>query len=114
MAGPLSGAGAAEAIIGRIGTLADAHAGVTDQQERVRAEIIAAEELLFEELILLCDQRTRESFGETRNVLAADQMGEFSKRLGASQRLEGGARMNAQVATGCGGRRWGLRAQARH
>ncbi len=94
MHGPLIRAGGAEAIVGEIGTFADAHAGVTDQQKRVPAEIVAAEELLLQKLILLRSQRTRESFGETRKVLAADQVGEFRKRLCPSQFLEDGAQMN--------------------
>ena len=91
--------------IGQIGALADAHAGVTNQQKRVTAEIIAAEELLLEELILLCGERAWQSFGEARNVLAADQMREFRKRLCPSQFLEDAAQMDEQVDTGCRGQR---------
>jgi hypothetical protein len=54
---------------------------VPDQQKHIPTEIVATEELLLEKLILLCGKRTRESFGETGNVLAADQMGEFRERL---------------------------------
>ena len=114
MHGPLIRAGGAEAIVGQIGALADAHAGVTDQQKRVTAEIIAAEELLVEELILLSGEGAWQSFGEPRNVLGSDQMGEFRKRLCPSQFLEDGAQLNEQVAAGCGGQRRRLRAQARH
>ena len=114
MHGPLIRTGGAEAIVGQIGALADAHAGVTDQQKRIPAEIVAAEELVFEKLILLCGQRTRESFGETGKVLAADQMGEFGKRVCSRQFLEDGAQINEPVAVGCGGQRRCLRAQARH
>ncbi len=77
---PLIRAGGAEAIDGQIGALSDADAGVTDQQKSVTAQIVAAEELLLEELILLCGERARQSFGETRNILAADQMREFRKQ----------------------------------
>ena len=66
MHGPLIRAGGAEAIVGQIDALADAHAGVTDQQKRIPAEIIAAEQLLIEKLILLRGQRARQSFGEPR------------------------------------------------
>ncbi len=63
MHGPLIRAGGAEAIVGQIGALADAHAGVTDQQESIPAEIIAAEQLLVEELILLSGEGTWQCFG---------------------------------------------------
>ena len=43
MHGPLILAGGGEAIIGQISTLADAHAGVANQQKRVTSEIIPAE-----------------------------------------------------------------------
>ena len=114
MNSPLIRAGGAEAIIGQIGALADAHTGVTDQQKRVAAEIIPAEELLVEELILLSGEGAWQSFGEPRNVLTTDEMGEFRKRLGPSQLLEDGTQMNEQVDAGCGGQRGRLRAQARH
>src|SRR6266852_8024844 len=114
MHGPLIRAGGAEAIVGQVGALADAHAGVTDQQKSIPAEIIAAEELLVEELILLSGEGAWQFFGEPRNVLAADQMGEFRKRLCPSQFLENGAQMNEQVAAGCGGQRRRLRAQGGH
>src|SRR3984893_6455743 len=48
------------------------------------------------------------------NVLGADQMGEFRKRLCPSQFLEDRAQINEQVVAGCGGQRRRLRAQARH
>jgi hypothetical protein len=66
---------------------------MTDQQKRVTAEIIAAEELLLQKLILLSGEGAWQSFWEPRNVLAADQMGEFRKRLCPSQFLEDGAQM---------------------
>ena len=86
--GPVIQAGGAAAIVGQIGTLAYEHAGVTDQQKRIPSEVIAAEELLLEKLILLCGQRAWQSFGEPRNVLRADQMGQFRNRLCPSQFLE--------------------------
>ena len=53
---PLIRAGGAEAIEGQIGAFADAHAGVTNQQKSVAAQIVAAEELLLQELVLLCGE----------------------------------------------------------
>jgi hypothetical protein len=71
---PLIRTGGAEAIEGQIGALADAHAGVTNQQKGVAAQVVAAEELLLQELILLCCERTWKSLREARNVRAADQV----------------------------------------
>ncbi len=111
---PLIRAGGAETIAGQIGALTDAHTGVTNQQKSIAAQIVAAEELLLEELILLCGERTGESLRETRNVLGADQMGEFRKLFGPSQLVEDAAQMDEQVDTGCRRQRRRLRAQARH
>ena len=82
---PLIRAGRAKAIGGQIDTLTDAHAGVANQQKDIAAQIVAAEELLLQELILLCRERTWKSLREARNVLAADQMSEFRKLFGPSQ-----------------------------
>ena len=60
---PLIRTGGAEAIEGQIGAFADAHAGVSNQQKRVTTQIVAAEDLLLQELILLGGERTRESLG---------------------------------------------------
>jgi hypothetical protein len=109
MNGPLIWTGGAQAITGQIGALADAHAGVTNQQKRISAEIIAAEKLLLEELILLRCERAWQSFGETRNVLATDQMSEFRKLSRPSQFIDDAAEMDEQVDTGCRRQRWRLR-----
>ena len=61
--GPLIRAGGAQAIEGQIGTFTDAHAGVANQQKGVTTQIVAAEELLLQELILLGGERTGESLG---------------------------------------------------
>jgi hypothetical protein len=76
---PLIRTGGAKAIASQVGALADPHTSVTNQQKGVAPEIVAAEELLLEELILLGGERPWESVREVRNVLAADQMGEFRK-----------------------------------
>ena len=83
---PLMRGGGAQAVERQIGALADAHAGVANQQKGVAGQIIAAEELLVEELILLSGEGAWQSFWEPRNVLAADQMGELRKRLGEIRR----------------------------
>jgi hypothetical protein len=48
---------------------------VTKQQKEVAPEIVAAEELLLEELIRLGRERPWERVGEMWNVLATDEMG---------------------------------------
>jgi hypothetical protein len=50
--GPLILAGGVEAIEGKIGRFADAHAGVTKQQENIATEIIAALQFFLKQLIL--------------------------------------------------------------
>jgi hypothetical protein len=114
MNGPLIRARGAEAIAGQIGAFPDAHAGVANQQKSVAAQIVAPEELLLQELILLCSERTRESLRETRNVLAADQMSEVGKLFRPSQFIEDAAQMEEQVDTGCRRQRRRLRAEAGH
>src|SRR5256885_9918844 len=49
MNGPLIRASRAKAIKGQIGTFADTHTGVANQQKGIVAQIIAAEELLLQE-----------------------------------------------------------------
>ena len=65
------------------------------------AAVVAAEKLLLEELILLCRERARQSSGEARNVLTADQMGESRKLFRPSQFIEDAAQMDEEVDTGC-------------
>jgi hypothetical protein len=103
--GPLIRAGGAQAVEGQIGTFTDAHAGVANQQKGIATQIVAAEEFLLQEFILLCRKRTWKSPRETRNVFAADQMGEFRKLFGPSQLVEDAAQSDKQVDTGCG-REW--------
>jgi len=98
---PLIGAGGAEATARQIRALTDAHAGVTNQQKSVTAQIVAAEKFLLEEFILLCGERAWQPSGTMRNVLAADQMSKFRQLLGPSQFMEDVAQMDERVDTGC-------------
>ena len=111
---PLVRARGAEAITGQISTFADAHAGVTNQQKSITAQIVTAQKLLLEELILLCRGRAWQPSGEARNVLAADQIYERTKLLGPSQFIEDAAQRDEQVDIGCCHQRRGLRVQVRH
>ena len=69
---PLMRSGGAQAIEGQIDALADAYTSMANHQKGVGAQIIAAEELLLQELILLCRERTWKPAREARNVLATD------------------------------------------
>lgn len=82
---PLIGTGG-KAIAGQIGAIADAHAGVANQQKNIATRIIAVEEFLLEKLILLCRERAWESLRQARKILAADQVNEFSKQRGSECR----------------------------
>src|ERR1700680_3836335 len=109
MNSPLIRARGTETVAHQIGTFTDAHAGVTNQQKSITAQIVAAEKFLLEELILLCRERALKPSGATWNVPAADQMREFRKLF-----LEDAAEMDEKVDTGCC-RQWRrLRTQARH
>jgi hypothetical protein len=114
MNGPLIRASRAEAIAGQIGTFTDAHAGVSNQQKGIAAQIVAAEEFLLQEFILLCREWAWKSLREARNVLTADQMGEFRKLLGPSQLIEDAAQSEEMVAIGRSHERRHLRVQAGH
>lgn len=63
-----------EAVISKIGTFADAHSGVAQQQEDIGGQIIAAEQFLLNQLILLGRQGAWQPLRSTPDVLATDQM----------------------------------------
>jgi len=63
----------AETVPGQVRTLSDAHAGVTDQQEGICSEIVSAQELLLQELILFGGEGPGKFLRCTWNVLATNQ-----------------------------------------
>ena len=73
---PLIRAEVVEAIISKIDTFADAHSGVALQQEDIGGQIVAAEQFLLDQLILLGRQGAWQPLRSTRDVLATDQMGQ--------------------------------------
>src|SRR5712691_6697882 len=97
---PLIRAGRAKAVGGQISTLADAHAGVANQQKDVAAQIVAEAELLLQEFVLLCRERAWKSLRETRDVLSADQMSKFRKLFGPSQLVEDGTQSDKPIDIG--------------
>lgn len=82
---PLTRAGGTQAVVGQVGAFTDAHAGVTEQEEDISAQIVAAQELLLEELILLGGERPWQSVGRARDILAQQQVSELGEMAGAGQ-----------------------------
>jgi hypothetical protein len=74
--GPPIWAGIMKAIIGKINTFPDAHSGVAHQEEDIGGQIIAVEQFLLNQLILLGCPCAWEPLRSARNVLATDQMGQ--------------------------------------
>jgi predicted dehydrogenase len=91
MDGPLVGPRGAQTVIGEIDAFADAHAGRAEQEEHISAEIVAAHKLLLQELILFGGERSWQSVGRARDILAPQQLGQFSALAGACQLMEDGA-----------------------
>jgi hypothetical protein len=75
----------AKAIPRKVYTFADAHTGVAQEQEDVGRQVVAAEQLLLDGLILLRRQGTRQALGRTRRILATDQMGQLRELFGPSK-----------------------------
>jgi hypothetical protein len=82
MNSPAIGCGGTQAVVGQVGAFADAHAGVAEQEEDISAQIVAAQELLLEELILLGGERPWQSVGRARNILAQQQVSELAEMAG--------------------------------
>src|SRR5215470_12383970 len=112
--GPLIRACGAKAMAGQIGTFTDAHAGVANQQKDIATQIVAAEEFLLQAFVLLYREWTWKFLREAGNVLAADQVSEFSKLLGPRQFVQYGTQSDELVEVRCGHQWRRLRAQARH
>ena len=88
MNGPTLGADIPEAIIGEIDTFTDAHAGMAQQQEDICRQIIAAEQFLLDELILLGRQGAGQTLRTARKVLATDQTRQIGKLSGPGKFLK--------------------------
>src|SRR6266567_1420452 len=111
---PLAWPRRAQTVIGQINTFADAHAGRAEQEEGISAEIVAAHELLLQELILLGGKRSWQSVRRARNILAQQQVGQFREMAGAGQFMEDSAQSEEPADAGCRGQRRILGAQVRH
>ena len=80
-----------QAVIRQIDAFADTHAGVAEEQEDISAEIVAAEQLLLQELILLRGERPGQTLRCARDIFAAQQMSKFRKLARPCQFAEDGA-----------------------
>src|SRR5436853_3735588 len=111
---PLTRPGRVKAVVRQIGAFTDAHTGVANQQKDIAAQIVAAEEFLLQELVLLCRQWAWKSLRAARNILASDEMSEFGKLFAPRQFVQDGAQSDKPADIGCGHQRRYLRAQAGH
>src|SRR5438876_2650780 len=94
---PLIRPGRAKAVVGQIGAFTNAHAGVANQEKDIATEIVAAEEFLLQEFVLLWREWAWKSLRATRNILAADEMRELGKLFAPSQFAQGGAQSDKQT-----------------
>jgi len=86
--GPTIRSDVAKAIPGKIDTFTDAHTGVAQQQEEVGCQIVAAEQLLLDGLILLRRQGTGKPLRRPRRILATDQMSQIGELCGPGKFLQ--------------------------
>jgi len=114
MDGPLVGTGGAQAVIGQVDALADAHAGVAQQEEEVSAQVIAAQELLLKKLVLLGGKRSGEPLRSPGDVLATQHVRQLRELLGPGQFVEDGAQRDQPVDVGGGAQGRSARLQVGH
>ena len=105
---PLVRAYGVQAVIREVNTLADAHAGMAQQQEDICGKIVAAHQLLLQELILLCGKRTRQALRCARNIFAPYHVSKFSKLVRPGQLVQDGAQSDQASDAGCRSQRRSL------
>ena len=81
----------AQAVIGEVDAFSDAHSSVAEQEEDISAQIVAAHELLLEDLILVCGKRTGQALWSAWNILAPYQSSKFGKLVCPGQLIADGA-----------------------
>ena len=111
---PLVRAYGVQAVLREVNTLADAHAGMAQQQEDISGKIVATHQLLLQKMILLCGERTGQTLWCTRNILAPYQVSEFSKLVCPSQLVQDSAQSDEASDASCRSQRRSLCAHARH
>ena len=67
-------AGGVETVEGEIGGFTNAHAGLTEQQEEVGAQVVAASQFQLEQVIVFRRQGARQATGTAGNILATEQL----------------------------------------
>jgi hypothetical protein len=70
---PLPRSELAQAVEGKIGALAQANAGVTDEQESIAGDIVTVQEFLLNELVLLGSQWARQLLIAFGNIVGREQ-----------------------------------------
>ena len=114
MDGPLVGTGGAQAVVGQIDTFTDAHTGVAEQQEDISAEIVAAQQLLLEDLILLGGEWPRQSVWRARDVFTQQQVGKFGEMIYPGYLMEESAQSEEPADAGGGSQGRRLCSHMRH
>ena len=114
MNAPMIQVGGVEAIQGKIDGFADAHAGVSKQEEEVRAQIVAAAQFLLEQLIVFGREGAWQAVWTTRNVLAAEQLSQLRPMCSPGQLSEDAAHENEPEDIGNRSQRWQVGAQCAH
>ena len=77
-----------QAIAGEVGGLADAHAGMAQQQKHIRGEVIASEQFLLEGLILFGGKWARQACCATRHISGPQEMSQFGNLFCPSKFLQ--------------------------
>src|SRR5258708_31236121 len=85
MDGPLIRAERAQTVEREIDTFADAHASVTQKQQDITNEVIAPQQFLLDQLILLRSQRARQMVLLARYIVTTEQMGKGWDLLGPGE-----------------------------
>ena len=102
MNGPPVRAGVMEAVIGKIGTFPNAHSGVAHQQQDIGGQIVAAEQFLLNQLVLLGRQGAWQPLRSTRDVLATDQMGQVEDLRAPGKLFQHAAHKQQACDVDCG------------
>src|SRR5258708_16387850 len=85
MDGPLIRHERAQTVEREIDTFADAHASVTEKQQDITNEVIASQQLLLDQLMLLRSQRARQMVLLARYIVTTEQMGKGWELLGPGE-----------------------------
>ncbi len=99
MDGPLVRAERAQTIDGKIDTFADSHAGVTEKQQDIADEVVAAQQFLLDQSILFRSQRSRQMALLAGDIVTTEQMGKFRDLLRPGEFFQHAAQVDHIVGT---------------